>query len=138
MRVADIMTANPVTVIPSNAIGTAIALMRAGSFRRLPVVENGRLVGIVTERDLRLASNAPTVMRGQWYDNYILQHIPVATCMTRNPVTVEPNSPLAEAVRLMRDHKVGGLPVVEEQRLVGIITATDLLDYLLELLEKCE
>lgn len=136
MRVADIMTANPVTVIPTNSIGTAIALMRAGGFRRLPVVENGRLVGIVTEHDLRLASNAPTVMREQWYDNYILQHIPVGNCMTRNPITIEADRPVSEAVRIMRDHKIGGLPVVEEDRLVGIITATDLLDYLLDLLEE--
>ncbi len=138
MRVADIMTSKPVTVTPQNAIGTAIALMRAGGFRRLPVVENGRLVGIVTARDLRLASNAPTVMREQWYDNYIFQHIPVSTCMTRHPITVTPDSSIAEAARLMRDHKIGGLPVVEGEQVVGIITETDLLNYLLKLLEERE
>ncbi len=138
MRVAHIMTPNPVTVTPSNAISTAIALMRAGGFRRLPVVENGRLVGIVTARDLRLASNAPTVVREQWYDNYMLQHIAVGTCMTPDPITVTPDSSIAEAARLMRDHKISGLPVMEGGRLVGIVTETDLLNYLLELLEEGE
>ena len=61
-RVADIMTADPVTIHPSQSIGTAIALMRQGNFRRLPVVENGRLVGIVTDRDLRRATNSPILV----------------------------------------------------------------------------
>ena len=136
MRVADIMTPRPVTIAPQNAIGTAIALMRAGGFRRLPVVENGRLVGIVTARDLQLVSNIPTIMREPWYDNYIFQHIPVSTCMTPHPITVTPESSIAEAARLMRDHKIGGLPVVENDQVVGIITETDLLNYLLRLLEE--
>ncbi len=138
MRVADIMTSKPVTVAPQNAISTAIALMRAGGFRRLPVVENGRLVGIVTAHDLRLVSNAPTVVREPWYDNYIFQHIPVSMCMTPHPITVTPDSSIAEAARLMRDHKIGGLPVVEGDQLVGIVTETDLLNYLLKLLEERE
>jgi CBS-domain-containing membrane protein len=65
MRVADIMTPRPVTIAPQNAIGTAIALMRAGGFRRLPVVENGRLVGIVTAHDLQLVSNTPAISQGR-------------------------------------------------------------------------
>ena len=136
--VADIMTPNPVTVAPNNAIDTAISLMRAGGFRRLPVVENGRLVGIVTARDLRLASNAPSIVRERWYNNYILQHIAVGDYMTPDPVTIAPDSPIAEAARLMRDHKISGLPVVEEGRLVGIVTQTDLLNFLLDLLEEEE
>lgn len=132
------MTSRPVTIAPQNAIGTAIALMRAGGFRRLPVVENGRLVGIVTAHDLRLASNAPTVMSEPWYDNYLLQHIPVSICMTPHPITVTPDSSIAEAARLMRDHKIGGLPVVEGDQVVGIVTETDLLNYLLKLLEERE
>ncbi|HEY63389.1 MAG TPA: CBS domain-containing protein [Caldilineae bacterium] len=138
LRVADIMTPNPVTVTPSNAVGTAISLMRAGGFRRLPVVENGRLVGIVTARDLRLASNAPSIVRERWYDNYILQHIPVGDYMTPDPITIAHDSPIAEAARLMRDHKISGLPVMNGDRLVGIVTQTDLLNFLLELLEEEE
>ncbi len=133
--VADIMTANPVTVTPRNAIRTAVNLMREGGFRRLPVVDRGRLVGIITDRDLRRAANSPFVVREQWYDNFILDHIEVGSCMTPNPLTIEPNAAIAEAARVMRNHKIGGLPVVADGQLVGIVTDTDLLDFLIELLE---
>lgn len=132
--VADIMTANPTTVTPRNAIRTAINLMREGGFRRLPVVDRGRLVGIITDRDLRRAANSPFVVREQWYDNFILDHIEVGSCMTPNPLTVEPSTSIVEATRLMRNHKIGGLPVVADGQLVGIVTETDLLDFLIELL----
>jgi len=132
--VADIMIPSPVTVKPRNAIRTAINLMREGGYRRLPVVDRGRLVGIITDRDLRRAANSPFVVREQWYDNFILDHIEVGSCMTPNPLTIEPNAPIADAARVMRNHKIGGLPVVTEGQLVGIITETDLLDFLIELL----
>ena len=132
--VADIMKSNPVTVTPRNAIRTAINLMREGGYRRLPVVDRGRLVGIITDRDLRRAANSPFVVREQWYDNFILDHIEVGSCMTPNPLTIEPTAPIADAARLMRNHKIGGLPVVTDGQLVGIITETDLLDFLIELL----
>lgn len=133
--VADIMTSNPVTVAPRNAIRTAVSLMREGGFRRLPVVDRGRLVGIITDRDLRRAANSPFVVREQWYDNFILDHIEVGSCMTPNPITIEPGATIAEAARMMRNHKIGGLPVVADGHLAGIITNTDLLDFLIELLE---
>jgi len=129
------MTANPVTVTPRNAIRTAVNLMREGGFRRLPVVDRGRLVGIITDRDLRRAANSPFVVREQWYDNFILDHIEVGSCMTPNPLTIEPGAPIAEAARVMRNHKIGGLPVVADGQLVGIVTDTDLLDFLIEILE---
>ena len=134
--VADIMTSNPVTVTPRNAIRTAVNLMREGGFRRLPVVDRGRLVGIITDRDLRRAANSPFVVREQWYDNFILDHIEVGSCITPDPLTIEPAAPIAEAARLMRDHKIGGLPVITEGQLVGIITETNLLDCLIEVLES--
>src|SRR5512139_2160596 len=134
MRVVDIMTPNPVTITPRNAIRTAINLMREGGYRRLPVVDRGRLVGILTDRDLRRAANSPFVVREQWYDNFILDHIEVGSCMTPNPLTIQPTASIAEAARLMRTHKIGGLPVVAEGQLVGIITETDLLDFLIEIL----
>ena len=132
--VADIMTPNPVTVTPRNAIRTAINLMREGGYRRLPVVDRGRLVGIITDRDLRRAANSPFVVREQWYDNFILDHIEVGSCMTPNPLTVEPSASIAEAARLMRNHKIGGLPVVADGQLAGIVTETDLLDFIIEIL----
>jgi len=134
--VADIMTPNPLTVTPRNAIRTAVNLMREGGFRRLPVVDRGRLVGIITDRDLRRAANSPFVVREQWYDNFILDHIEVGSCMTPNPLTIAPAATVAEAARLMRDNKIGGLPVLADGQLVGILTETDLLNFLIELLEK--
>lgn len=134
--VADIMTPNPVSVTPRNAIRTAINLMREGGYRRLPVVDRGRLVGIITDRDLRRAANSPFVVREQWYDNFILDHIEVGSCMTPNPLTIEPSATIVEAARTMRNHKIGGLPVVIDGQLAGIITETDLLDFLIEILSS--
>lgn len=134
--VADIMSPNPITVTPRNAIRTAVNLMREGGFRRLPVVDRGRLVGIITDRDLRRAANSPFVVREQWYDNFILDHIEVGSCMTPNPLVVAPTTSIADAARIMREHKIGGLPVVADGQLVGIVTETDLLNCLIELLES--
>lgn len=132
--VADIMTPSPVTVTPRNAIRTAINLMREGGYRRLPVVERGKLVGVITDRDLRRAANSPFVVREQWYDNFILDHIEVGSCMTPNPLTIQPDATIAEAARMMRTYKIGGLPVEADGQLIGIITETDLLDFLIEIL----
>jgi acetoin utilization protein AcuB len=134
--VAEIMTHSPVTVAPRNAIRTAVNLMRGAGCRRLPVVDRNRLVGIITDRDLRRAANSPFVVREQWYDNFILDHIEVGSCMTPDPLTIGPDASIAEAARMMRNHKVGGLPVVADAALVGIITETDLLDCLIALLER--
>jgi acetoin utilization protein AcuB len=147
VTVADVMTPDPVTVVPDDSLRLARDRMAEGNFRRLPVVQSGRLVGIVTDRDLRRATNSPFVLRERWYDDLILDQVKVWGAMTANPVTVEANAPLVVAAQLMHDHKIGGLPVVAGEyprstqqvqgacRLVGIITETDLLDYLIELLE---
>ena len=134
MRVRDVMTPDPITISPNHSIGTALARMRQGGFRRLPVVENGKLVGIITDRDLRLAMNSPYVMREGWYDSYLMEHLEVRSCMTPDPLTVDVDENLLDAVRLMRKHKFGGLPVLDADNLVGILTETDLFDYLERLL----
>ncbi len=131
----DIMTPNPVTVRPDDPLGVAVEKMRSRRCRRLPVVEGDRLVGIITDRDVRLALNSPLVLHERRSDQLLLEHVPVRACMTPDPITVSPDTPLVEVVRLMRDHKFGGVPVVEEGRLVGIITETDLMDLLIRLLE---
>lgn len=136
MLVRDVMTPNPITIGPYHSIGTALARMRRGNFRRLPVVENGKLVGIVTDRDLRLAMNSPYVLREGWYDSYLMEHIEVRTCMTPNPLTIAANADLIDAVALMQTHKFGGLPVLEGGKLVGVLTETDLMRCLTELLRK--
>jgi CBS domain-containing protein len=177
VSVADVMTPDPITVAPDDSLRLARDRMAEGSFRRLPVVQCGRLVGIVTDRDLRRATNSPFVLRERWYDDLILDQVKVWGAMTANPITVAADAPLGIAAQLMRDHKIGGLPVVDvpgdsentsdlpyvqerrydparydvrndsqgvysgahmqyESRLVGIITETDLLEYLIELLSR--
>jgi acetoin utilization protein AcuB len=137
MLVGSIMTQEVITVAPSSSIGTAIALMREHGFRRLPVVEDDKLIGIVTDRDLRQATNSPLVLREVWYSEFLLEAIKVRACMTPNPMTVAPTTPVAEAARLLRRHKIGGLPVIEVEdsgRVVGMVTITDMLDCLIQLL----
>ncbi len=136
MKVRDVMTPSPISIEPEHSIGTALARMRRGGFRRLPVVRDGKLVGIVTDRDLRLAMNSPFVLREGWYDSYLMEHIEVRSCMTEKPITISPDADLIEAVRLLKEKKIGGVPVVENGELVGILTETDLLNYLLQLLEE--
>lgn len=133
--VEQVMTRNPTTVAPNDPIRVAIEQMKEHGCRRLPVVENARLVGIVTDRDLRRATNSPFVLRERWYDEFLLDQITVRACMSPNPITVTPRTPLVQAAKLMRDRKIGGLPVVEGDYLVGIVTETDLLNYLIRLLE---
>ncbi|RME42856.1 MAG: CBS domain-containing protein [Chloroflexi bacterium] len=138
MLVRDVMTPDPVTIGPNHSIGTALARMRRGGFRRLPVVEDGKLIGIITDRDLRLAMNSPYVLREGWYDSYLMEHIEVRSCMTPNPVTLTPDHSLVEAVRIMEAQKFGGIPVVENGKLVGIVTETDLMKVLIQLLLEHE
>ena len=129
------MTRDPVTVAPNDSIGVALKCMLDRGCRRLPVVDQGKLVGIVSDRDLRRATNSPFVLRERWYDDFLLEHILVRACMTPNPITITPRTSMLEAAKLMRDHKIGGLPVMEGERLVGIVTETDLLNYFIRTLE---
>ena len=138
MVVEQIMTKSPITVAPEDSLRRAIALMKEGKFRRLPVVENDRLIGIVTDRDIRLAANSPVILRERWQDEFLLDHVKVDACMTPDPITVSPDTSIEEAARLMRGLKVGGLPVLKGHKLVGIITETDILNHLIKLLERHE
>lgn len=133
--VEQVMTREPAVVTRNDSIRTAIQRMRDRGCRRLPVVEDGKVVGIVSDRDLRRATNSPLVLRERWYDEFMLDHVQVRACMTADPVTVSPATPIVEAAKLMRDKKFGGLPVVADGRLVGIVTETDLLNYLIRTLE---
>jgi len=134
--VEQVMTRNPATVSSSDSIRVAIDRMRERRCRRLPVVDGGTLVGIVSDRDLRRATNSPYVMRERWYDDFMLDHIPVRACMTPNPVTISPRTAIAQAAKLMLDKKIGGLPVLDAEHLVGIVTETDLLNFLIHTLES--
>lgn len=136
-RVRDWMAQNPVTVGPKAPVAQANTLLEAHRIRHLPVVDGDRLVGIITDRDVRLAS-MPRPRLESPHSNALLQLIRVEQVMTPNPRTVSPDRPIAEAAALMLEHRYGGLPVVADGQLVGIVTQTDLLKALIALLRSDE
>ena len=137
MLVREVMTPDPLTVQPDDTLRTAQERMSECACRRLPVVdENGRLVGIITDRDVRLALNSPLVLRERWQDDMLINQTTIEVCMTPDPVVVAPDSPLQDAADMLLQRKISGLPVVDDDRLVGIITVTDLLGALRDLLRR--
>jgi CBS domain-containing protein len=125
-RVADWMSTPPIVIAPTLTLAEAQRLMQQRHVRRLPVVDDGRLVGIVTSGDLRAAgpSAATTLSVYEW--RALLEQATVAECMTRHPTTIAPDAPVLYAARQMLLHKISGLPVVEGGRVVGVITESDL------------
>lgn len=135
MLVRERMSTQPVTVTADTPIPEALRVMRQNHVRRLPVLDaEGQLVGIVSEKDLLYASPSPATSLSIYEMHYLLSRLKVSEVMTTAVITIPPDTPLEEAARIMADHKIGGLPVLEEGRLVGIITETDVFELLLELL----
>lgn len=121
------MTHTPVTVSPNAMVADASEIMRNNKFRRLPVVDNGQLVGIVTDRDLREVSASPATSLSIFELNYLLAKMKVKDVMRKNVVTIRSDATIEEAALLMYNHKIGGLVVVDEKdAVVGIITETDI------------
>ena len=125
-RVADWMSTPPIVVAPTLTLAEAQRLMEQRHVRRLPIVKDGRLVGLVTLGDLRAAgpSAASTLSVYEW--RALLEQATVAECMTRDPITITPDAPVLYAARQMLLHKISGLPVVEDGHVVGVITESDL------------
>lgn len=129
LTVNDLMTSIPNTVTPRSTLRQIIEVMKTQSCRQLPVLDNGKLVGIVTDRDVRLVMNSPLVLHGRWQDDQILDNVTAENCMTPDPMTVSPDTPAYHAANLLSIYKFGALPVVDNGTLVGIITVTDFLNY---------
>lgn len=127
LLVRDIMTADPIGVPPETSMMDARRLMDQVRIRHLLVTRAGELLGIVTDRDVRLAMPSNATSLSAWELNYLLDKLPVAEVMTKTVITVGPDRPAVEAARLMLEHKIGALPVVDQGRRVGIVTETDLL-----------
>jgi acetoin utilization protein AcuB len=124
-----------ITVYPDLPIQEALKLMREERVRRFPVVDKrGRLVGIVSEKDLLHAAPSDATSLSIWELNYLVSKVTVEKVMTREVITITEDTPLEEAARIMADHKIGGLPVVRDGEVVGIITETDLFKIFLEML----
>ena len=115
IRVRDLMTKEPVTIEADEEIDLAEQLMQLGRFRHVPVLEDGRLVGLITERDLLRARSADTPKR----------HVKAEALMTRDVFAIGPDVLLLEAAQLLLDRKYGCLPVVEDGTLIGILTEAD-------------
>lgn len=129
MIVAKRMMRNPVWVDENDPMKKAMDLLKEQGIRHLPVLREGdRLVGIVSERDIKQASPSPATALEIREIYYLLDKIKVKQIMTRRPYTVSPSAPIEEAALIMREKKIGCLPVVEDGRLVGILTETDILD----------
>jgi acetoin utilization protein AcuB len=133
MLVKDKMTMNVLAVNPDTTVPEALALMEEKKVRRLPVVDKDRLVGIVTLLDLVRASPSPATSLSVWELNYLLAKLPVKDVMTKNVFSVEANTPIDDAAALMRENRIGGLPVKDNDKLVGMITETDIFTAFLEM-----
>ncbi len=135
MLVKDRMSSPAITVNADLSMHEALNLMRTKRVRRFPVVDrHNHLVGIVSERDLLHAAPSDVTTLSVWEVHYLLSKITVEKLMTRNVITVTEDTPLEEAARIMADQKIGGVPVVRNSTVVGIITETDLFKVFLELL----
>jgi acetoin utilization protein AcuB len=133
LRVRDLMTKTPRTVTPDTSVHEARALMQQRKIRHLPVLEHGRMVGIISDRLLRTVLPSPATSLSVWEVNYLLDRLTVAEVMTHFVMTVTPETLASEAAGRMLGQKVGALPVVEDGRLVGILTRTDILRAFLQL-----
>ena len=127
MRVSDLMSRIVISTSGTTPVLEARALMQKERIRHLLVVGDGRLQGIVTDRDIRLNMPSPATSLSVWEVNYLLARLTVDKVMTRTVIAVDPDRDAREAARIMVDHKIGALPVLDGERLLGIITETDLL-----------
>ena len=125
--VKDWMTPDPIAVHPQQTLPQANSLMKNHNVRRLPVVDDGRLVGIVSSGDIREAQPSDASSLSIYEAAYLIGLMSVDSIMTPDPITIDADAPVAEAARVMLENKVGGIPVVSRDgTLVGIITETDI------------
>ena len=130
--VRDWMSANPLTIDPKTSMHDAHKLMRERHVRRLLVVENDKLIGIVTLGDVQMAEPSSATSLSIFELNYLLAKLTIDEIMTRNPITVQVSATVRDAAKLMLDHTIGGLPVMDGDKLVGIITESDIFRVLVQ------
>lgn len=134
MFVRDFMTSHPITITPDTPIFQALEIVRKHKVRHLPVLKDGKIVGLVTERGLLTVSPSPATTLSVYELNYVLAKVTVREAMVKNPITVAPGCPIEEAAQLMWEKRIGSLLVTEGERLVGIITQTDMIEAVVRLL----
>jgi len=134
MFVGERMSRPVISVSPEEPINEVLAMFRNEHIRRAPVMKEGKLVGIVSERDLLNASPSSATTLSVWELNYLISKVKIKDVMTKKVITVDVGTPIEEAARILADKKIGGLPVVSSGKVVGMITETDLFKILLELM----
>jgi len=127
MKVRELMTGAPITVSPETPVFDARQTMIRERIRHLLVTEHHRLVGIVTDRDIRLNLPSQATSLSVWEMNYLLAQLTVDKVMTTAVIIIGPDLDARDAARLMLEHKIGALPVLDAEHLIGIITETDVL-----------
>ena len=134
MRIKDVMTRSPITVDSETLVLEAQKIMSENNIRRLPVVDKGKLVGMVTKHDLLEASPSPATSLSVFELNYLLAKMKVKEIMKKNLVTIAPDTPFEEALKLGQEKKIGSFPVVEKGKLVGITTESDIIRFVTRVL----
>jgi len=134
MRIKDMMSRNPITVDSKTLVLDAQKIMRENKIRRLPVVDKEILVGIITQHDLLMASPSPATSLSVHELNYLLSKMKVSEIMKKNPVTITPDTPFEEALKIGQDKKIGSFPVLENEKLVGMVTESDIVRVLMRAL----
>jgi acetoin utilization protein AcuB len=134
MFVGERMSRPVISVSPDAPINEVLAMFRKEHIRRAPVMKNGKLLGIVSERDLLNASPSSATTLSVWELNYLISKVKVKHVMSKKVISVDKDTPMEEAARIMADKKIGGLPVTSAGKVVGIITETDLFKIFLELM----
>ena len=137
--VREWMTADVITVTPDTTLPEADRLIVDNMIRRLPVVKDGKLVGICTYGDIREARPSPATSLSIWELNYLLSQLTIGEIMTTNSITISPEATIGEAARLMLKNQISGLPVVDlHNHLVGIITESDIFRMVVQQWENVE
>ncbi len=135
MLVKDYMKTDVLTVEEEDSFNSVVNLMKENRIRHVPVVRKGKVVGIVTESDIKKASASPATTLSVYELNYLLDKIRVKDIMTKEVVSAQPDMTLEDAAMTMRERRIGGLPVVDRKNnLVGIITLTDIVDQFLDVM----
>ncbi len=134
MFVGERMSHPVISVAPETPVHDALAMFKKEHIRRAPVVKDGKLLGIVTENDLLNASPSPATTLSVWEMNYLMSKVTVKQVMSKKVKSIEVDTPIEEAARIMTDASIGGMPVTREGKIVGMITETDLFKVFLELM----
>ncbi|WP_041083388.1 CBS domain-containing protein [Thermotoga profunda] len=134
MFVKDVMTKEVITVSPETTFSEAMDIIRKKGIRRLPVVKNEKVVGIITEKDLLSASPSQATTLDVWELTSLLSKLKIKQIMRKDVVHVHPNTPIEDAAKIMSDKKIGSLIVLEEERLIGIITESDIFKVFINML----